>query len=352
MGEGPNNQKEGNGKKIRAVVIILTVFLIIIALGARMWVRSKTHITTDNAFIESNIYTVSSRIPGTVKNVYVNDNQPVKKGELLLELDPRDFEVRALNAKAQLDMAKNETSSDYAQVEAAKASVRVASARLEQAELDLKRGQALYEKEVIPKENLERLFTAHKMALAQHNEAEETLKRAEAVLGSTNPNKGAKILQRRAQLQEAELNLDYVKIYAPADGYITKKAIETGDIISQGQPIMAVVSLDSAWVAANYKESQLTFIRPGQQVEFKVDMYPGRVFKGTVESIMAGTGAAFSLLPPENASGNYVKVVQRIPVKITIDEKTDPEHVLRVGMSVEPTIHTGRSIADIFKGIF
>jgi len=134
---------------------------------------------------------------------------------------------------------------------------------------------------------------------------------------------------------------------APNDGYVTRRGVEAGNYVQPGQALMAVVSLKDAWITANYKESQLTDVRPGQKVEFTVDSYPGRRFTGQVESVMAGTGAAFSMLPPENATGNYVKVIQRVPVKIAIDKGSDPEHLLRVGMSVVPVILTGRRFTDV-----
>jgi membrane fusion protein (multidrug efflux system) len=139
-------------------------------------------------------------------------------------------------------------------------------------------------------------------------------------------------------LHAAELNHGYTKIYAPSGGYVTKKSAETGNHVEDGQPLMAVVSLDDIWVTANYKETQLEKVKQGQKVVMKVDTFPGRKFKGKIESIMSGTGAVFSLFPPENATGNYVKVVQRIPVKIVLDKDADREHVLRIGMSVVPTI--------------
>jgi membrane fusion protein (multidrug efflux system) len=161
----------------------------------------------------------------------------------------------------------------------------------------------------------------------------------------------AKVAQRQAQLAEAQLHLAYTKVLAPADGYVTRKNVEPGNYLQPGQPVMAIVSLDDAWITANYKESQLTHVRPGQQVRIKVDAYPDKTFSGTVESIMAGTGAAFSLLPPENATGNYVKVVQRIPVRIALDHDSDPDQLLRVGMSVVPTIDTGQNQLAILKGL-
>jgi membrane fusion protein (multidrug efflux system) len=183
-------------------------------------------------------------------------------------------------------------------------------------------------------------------------EAGEYLKRmqAEAGLGGTQGGK-AKVLERRALLQEAELQLSYTKIYAARDGYITRKSVEPGANIQAGQALMALVPLKDAWITANYKERQITHIQPGQKVEFSVDAYPGRTFSGRVDSIMAGTGAAFSLLPPENATGNYVKVVQRIPVKIAIDNSSVPGHLLRVGMSVVPTVLTGRSGSAVLRGL-
>jgi membrane fusion protein (multidrug efflux system) len=139
-------------------------------------------------------------------------------------------------------------------------------------------------------------------------------------------------------LKAEELNLSYTKISAPADGRVTKKSVEIGNQVQTGQPLMAVVPLDDVYVVANYKETQLEKIKPGQKVEIKVDSYPSKTFYGKVDSIMAGTGAVFSLFPPENATGNYVKVVQRIPVKILLDKDTDRQHILRIGMSVEPTV--------------
>lgn len=348
----PIPAKSGGGKRKRAGVILLAIALASCGMGVKMWISSKTHIATDNAFIESNIHAVSAKVAGTVKSVPVKDNQFVRKGDLLLELDQADYQVRVANAAASLDMAKNETAGEYAEADAAKASTELARARLEQANLDLSRGKALYGREVIPKEQLDRLQTARKIAASQLKEAEETLRRARANLGvSPAGGKEARVAQKAAQLAETRLNLSYTRIYAPADGYITRKSVEPGNNIQPGQPLMALVPLENAWITANYKERQLTNVKPGQKVEFEVDAYPGQKFKGSVDSIMAGTGAAFSLLPPENATGNYVKVVQRIPVKIVIDPSSDPDHKLRVGMSVVPTILTGQRLGDIIRGM-
>jgi membrane fusion protein (multidrug efflux system) len=343
--------KNGNGRR-RAGFILILLLVAGSVTTLWLWCRSKTHVTTDNAFVESHVYSISSRVPGNVARVAVKDNQWVKKGEILVELDPVDYRLRVTDAKANLALAENETSSNYAQVEAARAALDSERAKLAQAELDLERGKALYKKDVIPKEQLDRLETNRKVAAARLTETEGSVRRALAVLGLTGKGgKDALIARRRTEMEESMRNLSYTRLFAPADGYITRKSVEPGNNIQAGQPLMALVALDEVWVTANYKERQLTHVRPGLKVEFKVDTYPGRRFTGVVDSIMAGTGAAFSLLPPENATGNYVKVVQRIPVKIVIDRESDPDHLLRVGMSVVPTILTGRKLGDIMKGL-
>ncbi len=350
--ESPEPPKNGIRKRRKALVILLIVVIAGGWFGLRWWIRGQTHIETDNAFIEARTVPVSFKVGGTVKRVLVEDNQFVKQGDLLVELDDQDYRVEVAKSEAGVGVAENETGGDYLKAEGARAAVQAARARLDQAILDLQRGEALFRREVIPKEQLDRLRTAKRVADSQLREAEEGLKRflAEAGLATQGGNK-AKVLQRKAQLEEARLQLSYTRITAPRDGYITKKSIEPGTNVQAGQPLMALVPLQDAWITANYKESQLTHIRPGQKVEFTVDAYPGRTFSGKVDSIMAGTGAAFSLLPPENATGNYVKVVQRVPVKIVIDNNSDPEHLLRVGMSVIPTVVVGRTAKDVFKGL-
>lgn len=280
--------------------------------------------------------------------MYVKDNQFVSKGELLYELEPENYRNRVEEATAALDIVRNETSGDYARVDQARAELEQSRTRLVQGESDLRRGRALYSREVIPKEQLERLETAAKVAAVQVSEKEENLKRYQAEAGmAPTASRGAKEALHRARLDEAALHLGYTRVTAPADGYVTRKSIEPGNFIQTGQPAMVLVSLDDSWVTANFKESQLEQVKVGQSVALRVDAYPSKRFAGRVESVMAGTGSAFSLLPPENATGNYVKVVQRVPVRIAIDHKSDPDHLLRAGMSVIPTVHTERSLRDL-----
>jgi membrane fusion protein (multidrug efflux system) len=345
-----HTEKKTGSRKSRGIIVLCILIAIGGWLGLRMFIGSKTHIETDNAFIEARIVQVSAKVSGTVARVLVKDNQFVKQGDLLLEIDPRDYQVQIAKAVAGVGVAENETGGEYLKAEAAQAALQTARARHDQAILDVERGAKLYDREVIPKEQLDRLKTTRRVTESQLKEAEENLKRSrtEAGLGGKSVAQ-AKILERKAQLNEAELQLSYTKIHAARDGYITRKSIEPGANIQAGQALMALVPLQDAWITANYKERQITHIQPGQKVEFRVDAYPGRTFTGRVDSIMAGTGAAFSLLPPENATGNYVKVVQRIPVKIAIDNSSDPGHLLRVGMSVIPTVVTGRKSGDVIK---
>lgn len=323
-----------NNKKKIAIFIFLSIAIVGIIIGYFYVQYKKTHITTDDAFIEGRIHIVSPKVSGTIKNILVTDNQLVKKDTVLIEIDTEDFDVNVKEASSVLDAARKQYEEFKSEVGTAKADLELQKANLKQAETDMKRAETLFKENIIPKERVEKTITGYDISVAQVASAREELKRAEARLKTQE----AFIKQKEASLGGAELNLGYTKISAPSDGYVTKKSVETGNHVQAGQPLMAVVPLDDIWVMANYKETQLERVKPGQRVKIKVDTYTEKTFNGKVDSIMAGTGAIFSLFPPENATGNYVKVVQRIPVKILIDKNSDPEHILRVGMSVVPTI--------------
>ncbi len=277
--------------KVKKLVIFIAIGILAAIIGGRYVISSFNVVETDDAYIEGRIHNIAPKIPGTVKVVKIEDNQKVKEGDLLIEIDPVDYELRVSEAQAGLDMRK---------------------ASFEQASRDKDRAAALYKEEVLPKEKYENVLTAYNLAKAQVETAE-------------------------AQLSITKRNLEYTKIFAPSDGHVTKKSVEIGNQVQPGQPLMAIVP-DDMWVVANFKETQLTHMRPGQEVTIRMDVYPGKVFKAHVDSIQRGTGAKFSLFPPENAAGNFVKVVQRIPVKIVFDEKTDQEHPLSIGMSVIPKV--------------
>ncbi len=362
------NNKQGNGNNRKKMALV--VFAALGVLGAVIlyfYLSYKaTHITTDDAFIDGHVHTIASKIPGTVKNLFVDDNQLVKKGDLLVEIDPVDYEVRinetssSLGAekakiaeiKARVEAAKQQLAEVRAGVEAARANLELQEADLGQAGRDEKRAVALFATDTVTKERYEKMKTAYEVSKARVNAAREQLRQAElsvetqkAVvrqIEASGLSQQSTVKQKAAQLDTAELNYGYTKIYAPADGYITKRTVERGNQVEERQPLMAVTELNDIWVVANYKETELKKIKPSQEVEIKVDTYPGRMFRGKVDSIMAGTGVVFSLFPPENATGQYVKVVQRVPVKIVLDKDTDAGHVLRLGMSAEPTVIVGK----------
>ena len=349
--------------KNRFGLIMLLIVLIAGCIGFYFYVRYRnTHIATDDAYVTGRIHVIASKVPGTVKTVMVHDNQFVKKDTVLVEIDVRDYDVRvrevasALNAeKARLDeiasrveVAKKQLTEYRYRVESAKAHLKLQEVNLKQADIDLQRAQKLFDKKIIAEDRYDKVKTGYEGSLAQVDAAREQLKQSEAALetqqslikqmDSSYISQHSSVKQRQESLAAESLKLSYTTIYAPSDGFVTKKNLEAGNQIQAGQPLMAVVPLHDVWIVANYKETQLERVKPGQKVTIHVDSYPGKDFRGTVQSIMAGTGTAFSLFPPENATGNYVKIVQRIPVKIILDQGTDPEHILRVGMSVEPTI--------------
>ncbi len=352
-----------NHRRNIAAVIIFAVLAAVGAITVFFYIQYKnTHISTDDAFVDGHVHVIASKVYGTVKAVHVDDNQLVKKGDLLVEIDPADYDTRVNEASsglkaerakvremdARTEAARKQVSEAAAAVEASRANLELQQANRAQAEIDIRRAENLFGKDAISKERYEKTMTGYKVSVAQVKAADEQLKQAEKALEAQKSllkqaeaarnTQTSTADQKEAVLQEAELNYGYTKVFAPSDGYVTKKTVEVGNQIQAGQPLMAVVPLADVWLVANYKETQLEKVRQGQKVKIKVDTYPGLTFDGKVDSIMAGTGSVFSLLPPENATGNYVKVVQRVPVKIVLDSNTDPRHLLRVGMSVVPTI--------------
>jgi membrane fusion protein (multidrug efflux system) len=328
-------EQTGNGQKKKKAFMIVGV-VVVIGLIAGYLYRGylKTHISTDDAYIDGDIYTIAAKVNGTVKAVLVDSNQAIKKGDLLVEIDPADYDVRLMEAQSALNVEKAKLAESETKIAAARANLELARANLKLAETEKNRADNLIQEQVISQEKYDRAMTTYEVARAQVTAAEEQLRQAE----SQKITQASLIKQKDATASLANLNYEYTKIYAPADGYVTKKNVQPGNQIQAGQPMMAVVSLEGLSILANYKETELENIRPGQEVNITVDSYPGKVFKGKVDSIMAGTGVTFSLFPAENATGNYVKVVQRIPVKITLDPGTDKDHVLRIGMSVEPVV--------------
>jgi membrane fusion protein (multidrug efflux system) len=328
---------QNNHKKTKVIFAVGLVILCIAGAAGYYIVHGAKHVSTDDAYIIGRIHSIASKVPGTAQTVFVDDNQAVKKGDRLVAIDPVDYQLKVSEARAALNAARARLTDAAANIRTQSANLEIQRVSLHQATQDLARADKLFQEGVVTQERHEKVTTAYNLAATQVKAAQEQVERAKALEGLER----SLIKQARATLEIAKRNLSYTTVSAPSDGYVTGKSVEVGNQIQAGQPLMAVVALDDIWIVANFKETQLKNVRPGQRVKIKVDTYPGKVFTGRVDSIMAGTGAVFSLFPPENALGNYVKVVQRIPVKIVFDADTDTRHILRIGMSCIPTITTG-----------
>ncbi|HEY7041175.1 MAG TPA: HlyD family secretion protein [Methylomirabilota bacterium] len=370
--------------------------LVVLGIGAVYLHHAMTHESTDDAFIQAHVVAVAPKVANYVSRVYIDDNSHVKRGDLLVELDPRDFETRVAQARANLAAAVAEhqaattnvrvvattSSAGVSQAEAgvqttqrqadaarsrleqAHAQAQAAEAEATRAAADVVRYEDLLQSGAVSRQERDNAVAANRTAAANLDAAgkaeqaaadgfrqtQAQVAQAQAQLASAKaaPDQialsraqaaqaAARISQLEAALRQAELDLSYTKIHASETGRVTRKSVEPGNYVQVNQVLFSIVP-DQVWVVANFKETQLRDMRPGQPVTIRVDAYPDRRFRGHVDSIQAGSGAAFSLLPPENATGNYVKVVQRVPVKILIDEPPDPAHVLGPGMSVVPDV--------------
>src|SRR5215469_4019988 len=329
---------------VRRVLLLVVIVAIAAAAipGFHYYRYIESHVSTDDAYVDGTVALVSSRVAGTVTNVYIEDNWNVKEGQLLLTLDPRDFEVKVDQAQAQLDRAKQSVDELYAGVQAAQAGVSLVQSQLKQARIDYDRAKSLKEQGVVSAEQYDQANTGLRIAVADEALAQHQLTQAKAALGNETLDHSRYdrpvVKQAEAALEAAKLDLGYTKITAPFTGIVTHKTAHVGNRIQVGEPLMAVVPTGRLYVTANFKETQLTDVRVGQKAEIVADIYPGYTYRGHVDSISMGTGAAFSLLPPENATGNWVKVVQRVPVKIVIDGQQTADRPLRLGLSVETSI--------------
>ena len=368
----------------RAKWIVAAIVILVLAAGAFIWHYYSVRESTDDAQIDGHINPISPRVSGTVLNVLHDDNEVVQAGTLLVELDPKDYQVAVDRARADLANAQanavaanvgvpltQTTSSSQLlaadaavkgaerDIESAKAKLNDAQAMYAKTSADLKRMEQLIAKDEISHQQYDAAVAANNSAKAQVDAATSAIASAESRAAQSQAQAEAartvpeqlKVTRARAgaasaevqravsALAQAELNLKYTKIFAPVTGVLSKRSVEPGQTVQAGQPLFSIVNLDDIWTTANFKETQLKDMKVGQPAKIKVDAY-GKEFNGSVESIGGATGARFSLLPPENATGTYVKVVQRIPVRIRFDKGQDPNHQLRPGMSVEPVVYT------------
>jgi membrane fusion protein (multidrug efflux system) len=352
-----------SAKRNFTTFIIALVFALAVIVGLVYMVNSAAYQSTDDAFIDGHIIPVSAQVAGRVQSVYVDDNQSANKGDLVVELDPRDFDAaarqkdaalassqaQAAAAQAALQEAIAHIKTEQATVESDQATAAADAAQNDKAQSDFKRYEDLFRTKVVSPSDVDQYRATAKSAQATLNAAEKKVLSDEALVSEARAqvdayaglvqSVNAQIHESDASLATAKLNQSYTRILAPESGWVTQKSVEPGAYVQAGQNLFALVP-NQVWVTANFKEDQIRRMRPGQPVEIEVDALHGRKFRGLVDSIQAGSGARFSLLPPQNATGNYVKVVQRIPVKIVFDEPLNTGNGLPLGPgeSVVPTV--------------
>ena len=346
IGERQKPQRAGSRwRRTLIIAVVVIIVLVAAAAGAMWWLNARHYESTDDAFIDARTVSISSQLTGAIVNVPVTDNELVDAGALLVAIDPRDFEDQVAQAQAQLAQAKATIANLDAQIAAQ-------NARIEQAEKQESQANAALTYAQQENNRNQDLMRRNAGTPQQAQQASSNLLQAQANLGGAQANVGvqqrqiavletqrqgatAQVTAAEAGLTQAQVALSRARIVAPEPGCATKISAAVGAIAQPGQVLMMFVP-ERKWITANFKETQLAGIRPGLPADITIDAYPGRTFRGHVDSIQAGSGAAFSLLPPENATGNFVKVVQRVPVKIVFD--TVPDVFIGPGMSVVPRV--------------
>lgn len=316
----------------KRILIPAAIVLLFICFGIFSFLNSLKYQSTDDAFIEGRLISVAPRVSGQVIKLYVNDNDYVKQGQLLLEIDPNDYQNKVNELEQLLLEAKSNKKAASSDINKNEADLENINKNLDFAAKDFERYSKLQKSSLCTKQQYDSAKTAYHQALEKQKAMEAMLKSVKSKDEAANANIG----KIEAQLKQAKLNLSYTKIYAPQDGNISSRSVEQGNYVNIAQPLMTIVSPE-IWVVANYKETQLTNMKKGQQATITIDTYPNKKFKGKVDSIQQASGAKASLFPPENAVGSYIKVVQRIPVKIVFTENTD-KYLIAPGMSVVPKV--------------
>lgn len=320
--------KDNSKTKARALrgLVGIVILVVIVIFGAYSIYDASKYQSTDDAYVETTTVSVAPKVSGQIIESYVTDNQHVQEGDLVAQIDPADYRVKVLAAQANYQkVLLNQTN--------AKANLNAANSNIDLAKKDLDRYTALYQSGAVSKQTLD-------MAQAKYDSAQASLTNAQENILSNADKKVADsdLKAAKAALDQAKLNLSYTKIYAPQSGTVASRRVEKGMYVQTGSPLFVIVP-ERVWVVANFKENQLEHMHVGQEVDVKVDTYPKKVFKGKIDSIQRSSGAKSSLFPPENAVGSFVKIVQRIPVKIVFTEKIDPnEYIIVPGMSVEPKV--------------
>jgi membrane fusion protein (multidrug efflux system) len=354
-------QETPKKKRPARLLILAAVVLIGGFFGIRAYLHAQHHEETDNAQIDATITSVRTAVSGFVKEVRFEDNQHVKKGDTLVIIDNKDYTAKLMQARAMLQSAEAQTGVSRVTAQAAtqtaaatsqnasalQSGIDAASARLNRAEKEVDRVEKMFNEGAATQQQVDAVRAEYQSARAQHEQAARQYQASLTQSGSVQVNAQAQkeqvgvsnalVQQRLAELQLAESQLGYTVIVAPFDGIVSKKAVEIGQLLQVGQPVCSAVETSDLWVTANFKETQLNRMRVGQKVNIELDAYPSLKLTGTVQSIGGATGAKFSLLPPDNATGNYVKITQRVPVRIKLD-RTDNKYPLTPGLSANVDI--------------
>jgi len=343
------NKKEK--KPVKVIPIILGVLIIVgVIFGVKEYIYYSNHVDTDDAQIDADISPVVARVGGYVDSIFFEENQRVSESQLLVKLDDRDYQIKLeqvlaaqSGAKAGIGVSRSQIGSMVANSASAKAQVESAKAKLWQANMDYKRYENLVQDGSVPQQQFEQAKVQRDVAQAAYQAAEDQYKAIHEQVGTTESQlkvTNITVDQRQADVDFAKLQLSYTNITSPATGIVSKKNVQRGQLVQAGQTLFSVVNDNSIYVTANFKETQLQDIKEGNKVDVEVDAYPDEKVEGTVYNFSPATGAKFSLLPPDNATGNFVKVVQRVPVKIKISAPRDVMSKLRPGMSVKVSVVT------------
>jgi membrane fusion protein, multidrug efflux system len=344
-------QKKGPGKK---PLIILAVVVVLLILGGLIWwFATRNQVSTDDAYTDGDAVTIAPKVSGYVVVMNLGDNKFVHKDDLLIKIDPRDYQAQLDQASAQLGLAKAQLDAAQVQLDIARvqypAQLTQAKAQEQSAQANLVQTRAAYERQravdirATSQQNIDTATAQQKSALANVAQAQAQVKTASLVpqqisqAQATVEERRQEVHQAEAQVEAAALNLSYTELRAPADGWVTKRNVQYGTFLQAGTSIFSLVTT-TVWVTANFKESQLERMRPGDSVDVSIDAYPDLKLHGHVDSIQLGSGSRFSAFPAENATGNFVKIVQRVPVKILIDSGLQPDLPLPLGLSVVPKV--------------
>ncbi len=337
---GTNGNSNGNGKRRRQLLLLTLVLIIIAAACFLYWfLHARFFEETDDAYVSGNVVQISAQVGGTVTAVKADDTQIVKAGQQLVALDAADTRLALAQSEAALAQAVRQTRQLFLNNDTLAANVDAADSNLARAREDLQRRQAGLSSGAVSQEDVSHARDAVKSAVAALDQARAAAAANRALTDHTSVTEHPNVLQAATAVRNAYLNYARVNIVAPVAGFVSKRSVQVGQRIAAGNPLMAIVPLEQIWIDANFKESQLKHIRIGQPVEVIADVYGSDVkYKGTVIGFSAGTGGAFSLLPAQNATGNWIKVVQRIPVRIALDPEQVRAHPLRIGLSTTATV--------------